>query len=196
MKSNNNSKAEDPLRVAAITKYCWREKSVHTQCTPHKLRPLNIIIASSAEIAASWTFSCVWLAFVLILTIFHHPKAKSLFDKLSCKKKRRLLPRKHHFLFFARKLANKMFFALGDERSSASAQRQTTQTGKISGCCNFYGRCNYRYSKHYWSWDHHVYVTEEPAEFHALGGREGIPPSTSKRVFHILGPLIGPTLYK
>ncbi len=29
------------------------------QCAPHKLRPLNIIIASSTEIAAPWDFSCV-----------------------------------------------------------------------------------------------------------------------------------------
>jgi hypothetical protein len=52
-------------------------------------------------------------AFVLMLTVFHHPQAKS----------------------------------------SASAQRQAAYKGKISGFCNFYGRCNYRYSIHQWSWD-------------------------------------------
>jgi hypothetical protein len=36
-------------------------------------------------------------------------------------------------------------------KSSASAQRQAAHKGKISGCCNFYGRCNYRYSTVYTS---------------------------------------------
>jgi hypothetical protein len=32
----------------------------------------------------------VWLAFVLMLMIFHHPKAKLLYGELSCEKKKML----------------------------------------------------------------------------------------------------------
>jgi hypothetical protein len=35
-----------------------------------------------------------------------------------------------------------MILLYDDEKLSASAPRQATHTG----CCNFYGRCNYKYS--------------------------------------------------
>jgi hypothetical protein len=56
----------------------------------------------------------MWLAFMLMLTIFHHPKAKKfcLASFLALTKKRRLRDGKPHFFFFARKLAKQNIFAL------------------------------------------------------------------------------------
>jgi hypothetical protein len=78
-----------------------------------------------------------------MLTIFHHAKAKSLClaSFLSKKKKRRLLGCKR-LIFLKRKLTIQNLLFQDDEKSSASAQRQATHTGKISGHCNFCGGCN------------------------------------------------------
>jgi hypothetical protein len=46
--------------------------------------------------------------------------------------------------FLARMLAIKKDFAVvNDEKTSASAQRQATHTGKTSGRCDFCRGCNY-----------------------------------------------------
>jgi hypothetical protein len=91
----------------------------------------------------------VWLAFALMLTIFHHPKAK-IFCLASLRKKRRLPPRK---LFFSLQESspNKKNLLQDNKKSSASAQWQTKHIGIISGRCNFCGGCNYRYSTHQWT---------------------------------------------
>ncbi len=67
-------------------------------------------------------FLCVWLAFVLLLMIFHHPQTKtfSLASFFSCKK-----------------AGQTKSFVSGLWKPLASAQGQGTQTGKTSGCCNF-----------------------------------------------------------
>jgi hypothetical protein len=44
---------------------------------PDKLIPLNSLITSFTEIFHLKFFMCVWLAFMLMLTIFHHCKAKN-----------------------------------------------------------------------------------------------------------------------
>jgi hypothetical protein len=50
---------------------------------PEKLRPLNIVTASSLY---------VWIAFVLMLTIFHHPKRKAIcLASFFARKKNRLV---------------------------------------------------------------------------------------------------------
>ncbi len=56
-------------------------------------------------------FVCVWLAFVLMLTIFHHPKTKIFCLASFLVRKKHLLPLKR-FFFFARKLAKQNVFAL------------------------------------------------------------------------------------
>jgi hypothetical protein len=55
----------------------------------------------------------MWLAFMLLLTIFHYPKAKKfcLASFLALTKKRRMQDGKPLF-FLARKLAKKKVFAL------------------------------------------------------------------------------------
>jgi hypothetical protein len=55
----------------------------------------------------------MWLAFMLMLTIFHHPKTKTfcLASFLALTKKRCLRDGKPHF-FLARKLAKQNVFAL------------------------------------------------------------------------------------
>jgi hypothetical protein len=47
-------------------------------------------------------FLCVWLAFALMLTIFHHPKTKAfgMASFLARRKKRCLLPCKHLFFLY------------------------------------------------------------------------------------------------
>jgi hypothetical protein len=57
----------------------------------------------------------MWLAFILMLTIFHHPKAKTfcLVSFLALTKKKQILARwQASFFFLARKLANQKVFAL------------------------------------------------------------------------------------
>jgi hypothetical protein len=54
----------------------------------------------------------MWLAFMLMLTIFHHPKAKTLCLASFCaltKKKRRLRDGKPNFFFLQECLPNKKF---------------------------------------------------------------------------------------
>jgi hypothetical protein len=53
----------------------------------------------------------MWLAFMLMLTIFHHPKAKTfcLASFLALTKKRRLRDGKPHFFFLQESSLNKMF---------------------------------------------------------------------------------------
>jgi hypothetical protein len=90
----------------------------------------------------------MWLAFMLMLTIFHHPKAKTfcLASFLALTKKRHLRDGKPHFFFLQESSPNKKFLPLNGEKSlillieivaAASAQRQATHTRKISGRCNF-----------------------------------------------------------
>jgi hypothetical protein len=88
-------------------------------------------------------FQCMWFAFVLMLTIFHHPRAKT-FCLVSYLAKKKTLARWPASFFFSQvSSANKTFLPEDDEKSSASAQKQATHTGKISGRCNFCGGCNY-----------------------------------------------------
>jgi hypothetical protein len=83
------------------------------QCAPHKLRHLIIEIVSSTEIATSGKSLCVWLAFVLLLTVFHHPKAKTFCLANFLTRKKTIATLQASFLFFARKLAKQNIFALG-----------------------------------------------------------------------------------
>ncbi len=138
---------------------------------------------------------CVWLAFVLMLMIFNHPKSKTFcLASILASKKRRLPPRKR-FFFFARKLAKPRVFVLGWWKLSASAQRQATFAEKISGYCHFYGRFNYIYSTTS-GVGPHEYVPEGSAKLHAHDAagchqEGGIPPSATKRAVHIMGPFYG-----
>jgi hypothetical protein len=56
----------------------------------------------------------MWLAFMLILTIFHHPKAKNvgLASFLALTKKKDACEMASLIFFLARKLAKQKFFAL------------------------------------------------------------------------------------
>jgi hypothetical protein len=56
----------------------------------------------------------MWLAFMLMLTIFHHPKAKTFcfVSFLALTKKRRLGDDKPHFFFLQESSPNKKCFAL------------------------------------------------------------------------------------
>ncbi len=175
---------------------CWDRKArtsgtVPLQCSPHKFRPLIIIIASSTEIAASSSFFlCAWLAFVLMLTIFHRPKKKNycMASFLAAS------------FFYCKKAHQKKFLPQDDEKLSPSAQRQVTHTEKIIGYCNFYGKCNYKNSTQV-ELRPHVSVSEKPAEFYAQeatgchqeGGNHAKYQQESCTHY---GPFSGPNVYK
>jgi hypothetical protein len=88
-----------------------------------------------------------------MLTIFHHPKTKNFCMASFLTRKKTLATSQASFFFFARKLAKQKVVAIGWWKSSASIQRQATHLGKISGCRNFCGGCNYKFSRHQWNWD-------------------------------------------
>jgi hypothetical protein len=77
----------------------------------------------------------VWLAFVLMLTIFHHPKTKTFCMASSLVQKKMLATLQVSFFFSVTKL-DKQKLLLSDDENSASAQRHATHRGKISGRYN------------------------------------------------------------
>jgi hypothetical protein len=74
-----------------------------------------------------------WLAFVLMLMIFHHPKANTVCLVSFFARKKNICHFASIFFFLARKLTKQKGFLSDNEKSSASVQRQATHTGKISG---------------------------------------------------------------
>jgi hypothetical protein len=56
---------------------------------------------------------CVWLALVLMLTIFHHPGTKTFCLASFLERKKDACCEGKHNLFLARKLAEQKFFVLG-----------------------------------------------------------------------------------
>ncbi len=140
------------------------------QCALHKLRPINVIVASFTEIAPSWNLSCVWLAFVLMLMSFHHSKAKNFCLPSFLARKKMRLATSQAFFFSARKLAKQNVFAFG-----------WWKIVSISIKASHIHRKNLRMLQLLWSMQlqiqcvpvelrpnvYSTYVTKEPAEFHA-----------------------------
>jgi hypothetical protein len=105
---------------------------------PVSLLCTEYVIASSVEVAAPCEFSCTWLSFVLTQTIFYYPETKNFFfAKLSYEEKNDTCSK-----LVKQKVCT--YLRMG-EKLSASAYGQATHTGKISGCCNFCGGCNYNF---------------------------------------------------
>ncbi len=115
---------------------------------PHKLRPLNIIIASSTEIAAPWYFSCLcglpwcWYRWFFIIL------KKLLYSELSCDE-RHLQPRKSLFFSLQESSAKKVF-ALGWWKIVSISTKANHTDRKNLESYNFSGRGNYKYSTCAW----------------------------------------------
>ncbi len=125
------------------------------QCAPQKLSPLNIKVATFTDIAASWNFSCVcglplcwcWRFFTIL-------RQKRFVLRAFLQEKMRLAILQASFFFVsARKLAKQNVFALGWWKIVSISIKASHIHRKISGCCNFYGGSNCRYSAPQWIWD-------------------------------------------
>ncbi len=99
-------------------------------------------------------FSFVWLALVLMLTIFYCPMTKNfrLTSFHAKKRKRCLLWWQVSFFSCKKARQNKMFLSQDGEKWSAPAQGQTTHIGKISGRCNFCGGSTYNIKRSQLMW--------------------------------------------
>ncbi len=92
-------------------------------------------------------FLCVWFAFVWMLTIF--TILRQIWQAF-LREKKTLATSQASLFFFSRKLAKHIIFAFVWWKISVLAQRQSMHTEKNSGCCNFCGGCNYKFSTHEW----------------------------------------------
>ncbi len=86
---------------------------LQVQCTPHKLRPLiflNCILHKNCSVLKFQLY--VLLTFVLMLTIFHHPRTNVFcMEGFLVRKEKMLATSQASFFFFARKLARQKVFA-------------------------------------------------------------------------------------